>query len=57
MKFLIIPGLPLLTITLALRDAASPGAVITYLVSLFLLLLGGVFVLLYAVNRLVSRTR
>ena len=57
MKFLIIPGLPLLTIALALRDADSPAAVITYLVSLYLLLLGGVFVLIYAVNRLVSRPR
>ena len=56
MKFLTIPGAPLLVIALTLHDAASPAAVIAYLVALYLLILGAVFVLLYATHRFLSRT-
>ena len=55
MKYLIIPGLPLLTVALSLRDASSPPAVITCLVAIFFLIFGAAFVLLYAAHRALSK--
>ena len=56
MKFLVIPGAPLLVVALTLHDADSPAAIAAYLVALGILIFGSVFAILYALYRVIHRS-
>ena len=55
MRYLIIPGAPLLVIALALRDAESIPSQVASLVALALLLGGCAFVVFYALHRFIRK--